>query len=113
MTQVRIRNEGTEVLVIIDGALALQAPWNVAIDIARELIAKARAAEEIAKANDIIFDNAILARSGAPIGLSNNKDIIAETAKEAAWNTTLRRSNIGGLKSEGIVGAPTVRHANG
>lgn len=113
MTQVRIRNEGPEVLVIVDGALSIQAPWNVALDIAHELIAKAKLAEEFAKANDIIFDNALLARMGAPIGLSNNKDIIAETAKEAAWNTTLRRSNIGGLKSDGIAGAPTVRHANG
>lgn len=88
-------------------------PWNAAIDVAHEIIAKARAAEEIAKANNIIFDNALLIRSGAPFGLSNNPDIMKESANEAAWNTTLRRSNLGGLKSEGIVGAPTVRHAHG
>lgn len=111
--RVRIRNEGAEVLVFAEDELVLRIPWNAAIDVAHEIIAKAKAAEEIAKANDIIFDNALLIRSGGSFGLSSNPDIMKESANEAAWNTTLRRSNLGGLKSEGIVGAPIVRHAHG
>ena len=109
MTQVRIRVVGPEVLVIVDDRAVLQCPWNAVLDIAHELIAKAREAEEYAKAENIIFDNALLIRSGAPFGLSNNRDIVAESVKEAGHNTTIRRHMPGGIKSETIVGAPVVR----
>jgi len=109
MEQVRIRHEGTNVQVIVNGALVFDAPWNAAQDIARELKAASLRAEEIAKADGIIFDNALLFRSGAPFGLSNHPDIIKETVKEAGHNTTLRRHLRGGIQSKGIVGKPDVR----
>ena len=109
MPQIRIRQEGAEVTLIVDGKAAFAAPWNVALDIAHEMIAKARLAEEHAKANQIIFDNAMLFRSGAPFGLSNNKNIVTESLKEAAHNYTLRRHMAGGIKSTAIVGTPEVR----
>ena len=112
MTEVRIRHEGAEVQVIVDGKAAITAPWNAALDIAHQMIASARKAEEVAKAEGIIFDNAMLIRSGAPFGLSNHPDIISESLKEAAHNTTLRRHMLGGIKSTTIVGTPEVRHGS-
>lgn len=109
MVRVRIRQEGAEVQVIIEGKAVITAPWNAALDIAHEMIAAARRAEEHAKANQIIFDNAMLFRSGAPFGLSNNKNIVTESLKEAAHNYTLRRHMAGGIKSTAIVGTPEVR----
>ena len=109
MARIRIRTEGAEVILIADGKAVLAAPWNAALDIAHELVAAARRAEEYAKAENIIFDNALLIRSGAPFGLSNNRDIVAESIKEAAHNTTLRRHMLGGIKSTAILGTPEVR----
>lgn len=109
MPQIRIRQEGAEVTLIVDGKAAFAAPWNAALDIARELMASARLAEEHAKAEGIIFDNALLIRSGAPLGLSNNRNIVTESLKEAAHNYTLRRHLRGGIKSTSIVGAPDIR----
>jgi hypothetical protein len=74
----------------------------------RALQAKARDAEEIAKASDIAFDQAILIRAGVPFGFSSDQKIQDEAAKEAAWNTDLRRYMPGGIKSEEQFGRPAV-----
>jgi len=110
VAQIRIRTEGADVILIAEGKAVITAPWNAALDIAHELVAAARRAEEHAKAENIIFDNALLIRSGAPFGLSSHKDIVAESIKEAGHNTTIRRHMPGGIKSTSIVGAPEVRH---
>lgn len=104
----RIRQEGTNVLVIKDGTAVLNMPWDAALAVAHEIIAKARLAEETAKAEDIIFDNALLFRSGAPFGLSNHPDIVKQSLIEAQHNTILRRSNMGGIKSQAVFGTPTI-----
>lgn len=72
------------------------------------LVAKAREAEEQEMAPQIVRDAAILARAGVPIGLSNDPKIQAEAMKEAHWNTELRRAMPGGVKSEAILGTPSV-----
>lgn len=108
MPHIRIRQEGPSVHIIVDGKLAIDAPWNAAIDIARELMQRARLAEECAKANDIIFDQAILARTGAAFGLSDNKDIQHEAMKEASHNPILRRHIPGGIQSQEAVGVPVI-----
>ena len=64
--------------------------------------------EEHAKAEQIAHDTAILYRSGAPFGLSNHPAIKEEAAKEAAWNTQLRRAMPGGVKSQEAFGMPAV-----
>ena len=106
-----IRQEGTCVLFIVDGRLVLTLPWEAALDLARGITIKARAAEEIAKVERVIADQALLIRTGAPIGLTNNPDIQAEAAKEAVSSRDLRRYLPGGVKSEEKFGRPTViRH---
>ncbi len=109
MTQVRVHQEGPEVQLIIDGR-ALLMPWNVALDVSNALRIKARAAEEIAKAEGIIFDQALLIRTGAPLGFTDNPDIQNEAGKEAAHNPALRKYLPGGVKGTEQFGTPTVRH---
>ena len=109
MTNVRVHQEGPEVLLVIDGR-ALKMPWNVALDVSKALQIKARKAEEIAKAEGIIFDQALLIRTGAPLGFTDNPDIQKEAAKEAAHNGDLRKYLPGGVKATEQFGNPTVRH---
>ena len=113
MPKLITRQEGANVIVILDDKLVLNLPWDVALALAQDITQKAKAAEEIAKAEQIILDNAILFRSGVPIGLSNNRDIIAETIKEAQHNPLLRRHMAGGIKSQAIVGTPVLLHGKG
>lgn len=64
-------------------------------------------AEEIAKAEQIAMDAAILCRAGAGFGMSNDPKILDMAKTEAAWNRDLRRA-IPGIKSQTIVGTPTL-----
>ena len=100
-------------------------PWEVADQIAKKSTRAARLAEEVCKANQVIMDNAILQRSGVlpGIGLSNHPLIKEETIKEALHDRDLRRylparkasvaAGIGGIKSRGAVGAPSLIKHNG
>lgn len=83
-------------------------PRPLAAHLWRALVAKARQAEEQAKAESIAADAAILFRSGAPFGLSNDPKIQDEAIKEAAWNRDLRRFMPGGIKSTEVIGVPTI-----
>lgn len=95
-------------LLIVDGRAELEVPWDQAEVLGRALIAKAREAEEIAKADTIAFDHAILLRAGANLGLSNNPKIVEEAGKKAAWDSNLRRYMPGGVRSQENVGVPAV-----
>lgn len=83
-------------------------PRPLARELWRALVAKARQAEEQAKAEEIAADAAILFRAGAPFGLSDDPKIQSEAVKEAAWNRELRRCMPGGIKSTELFGAPTI-----
>lgn len=89
--EVTVRQEGTRVLVIADGRAVLDLPWEGATAVAKALYRQSKKAEELAKAGQIVMDEAILLRSGAPVSLTNQPDIRKEAAKEAAWNSQLRR----------------------
>lgn len=108
-----VRAEGTRVLVLENGRAILDLPYSVAMALSRALRIKALEAEEEAEAERIVFDQAILTRLGVPVGLSNRPDIQREAAKEAAWNSTLRRyippSRAQGIASQAIVGTPIVK----
>jgi hypothetical protein len=107
----RIVTEGTQVLVQFnDGAksFVLQLEHQAAHEIGVGMVCAARKAEEWANAERIALDSAILMRSGAPFTLSDHPTIIAEAAKEAAWNTNLRRCMAGGVKSQEAFGLPTI-----
>ena len=106
----RIRQEGTSVLVIKDGVTVLEMPWDAALAFTQEVRAKAKVAEELATVEKIISDGSILFRSGAPFSLSDNPDIVKETVKEAQYNRDLRRWMPGGIKSQAVMGVPAVYH---
>jgi len=115
MREITARQDGPKVLLILKGFSArdvvAELPWNVALDVASALREKAKDAEEVAKAEGIIFDQALLIRTGAPIGLSSHPDIQAEAAREAVGNRQLRRCLPGGVKSQEQFGRPTIiRH---
>ena len=123
MSEHKLRISHTEngrVIFVFDGKLAFDGgiPWEQADLIARQATRAARLAEEICKANQIIMDNALLQRSGFPIGLSDHPKIKDESIKEALHNRDLRRylpfqkknvgNGIGNIKSRGAVGAPSL-----
>jgi hypothetical protein len=114
--KVSVRHEDEHVVLIIAGGKGVKVPWGKADAIARALTQCARKAEEYAKANKIIYDNALIQRAGFPIGLSDHPKIKAETVKESLYNRNLRRwlpktrkgvdHGMGGIQSRGSVGAP-------
>lgn len=89
--QVTVRQEGTQVLILQEGRLLLEMPYQAALDLANAIRNRAKAAEEIALADTVIMDQAILLRAGAGVGLAVDANIRKEAVKEAAWNTSLRR----------------------
>jgi hypothetical protein len=104
---VRVGQQAHHVVLEIDGH-ATDMPWEAAKQLGRALLTMAGKAEEYAKHAEIAFDQAILLRSGAPFGLTNNPDIQHEAAVEAASNRQLRRQMPGGIKSREALGTPTV-----
>lgn len=110
MQRIRIGQDGPNVIITIDGR-AIEMPWNAALDVGKALIKKARAAEEIAKSEGLIFDQALLIRTGAPLGFSSHPDIQSEAAKEAAHNPQLRKYLPGGVKATEQFGSPNVSRA--
>jgi hypothetical protein len=105
---VTVRQEGLHVLIIEDGKAILYLPYQAALELARAIYIKAKQAEELAQADRIAFDQAIILRRGLRFGLTNRPDIQDEARKEAAWNTTLRRALPGGIRSQEQVGTPAV-----
>lgn len=106
-TEVTIRHEEGRVLLIINGK-GVSIPWKHADEIARGLKAKARQAEEYAKANKIIHDGALALRVGVPIGFSADPKIRDRIELEAAHNRELRRALPGGVKSQTHFYPPSV-----
>lgn len=108
-----VRQEGTHVILLLDGRKVCDdIPWESALQMAKAIYVQAKKAEELAKVDRIIDNQAILLRAGAPFGLSNNKDIQKEAVKESLFNRLLRRyipfhKGLKGIESRGIVGTPT------
>lgn len=111
LKQITVRQEGPKVLLLSGGILIAEMPWEAADQLANAIRAKARQAEELQKAEQIAFDQAVLFRSGAPIGLTRHRAIMSEAIKQALWNTELRRYMPGGVKSQEVFGTPAIlRH---
>jgi len=107
----QVRREGAKVQIILEGRLLMQLSWESALALAKELHHVAKLAEEEANAETIIIDQAILQRSGFPIGLVTRRDMALLAANEAAWNTKLRRYiRKSRIHDHGMVYAPSVRH---
>ena len=79
-----------------------------ALELAEALRTQAKRAEEWEKASQIAADQAVLLRAGIPIGLTSHPVIQAEAAKIAAWDRDLRRYLPGGVRSQSVVGAPSI-----
>jgi hypothetical protein len=112
--KLRVHGPCVTALIKVDGReFALQdLPWDAAAKIGEAFTTAAKEAEEYAKANNIIQDQAILYRSGAPFALTNNPKMQHEAKKEAVTSRVLRRSNLrmraGGIPSQESVGRPMV-----
>lgn len=110
-----IRQEGERVLLIYNGQTTISLPWKAALEVAKALTIQAKKAEELANAERIISDQAILTRVGFPIGLTNHPAMLKEAMKEAAWNSNLRRyippMRAGGIASQAVFGTPSISQA--
>ena len=109
----RTFNDGdVKVVVEIDGKNAKAIPWRAADAIADALHANARICEQNEKAQQVIYDAAILARTGIPVGLIHNDPKMTDEArKESMYNRDIRRSNlpkIGSVPSQEVFGTPTI-----
>jgi len=111
MSTLRFRQNYTGVQILRDGKIVADLPWDAALRAADALRQVSKRAEEWAQAEKIASDQALLIRTGAPIGLSNNPTIIGEAKKRAQHDRDLRRYLPGGIRSKTVFGAPTiVRH---
>jgi len=110
--EISVRQEGERVVILRDGQLALDLPYEAALSLAKAIRIKALQAEEQANAEAIVFDQALLFRLGVPLGLTGNRDIKREAVKESAWNADLRRyigrNRTKGIRSSEAVGTPTI-----
>ena len=105
---ISLKVDGNRVIIIEGGKIVLNLPWNMAGPIGKALVKNAKKAEENEKALQIIKDQALIQRVGFPVGLTNNPEMQKEAMKVAQHDKDLRRFLPGGIKSEGIVGTPTV-----
>ena len=103
-----VRVDKDRVIILEEGKAILNIPWNMALPLGKALVKRAKTAEEHANALQIIKDQALIQRVGFPIGLTNNPAIQKEAMKEAVNSRELRRALPGGIKSQSIVGVPTV-----
>lgn len=105
-----VRSDGDMVLIVNRSALAIDMPADTARELWTATAGKAREAEELANADHVAMDAAILHRSGAPFGLAHAPAIRKEAAKLAQHDEKLRRYMKDGIKSAEVVPAPTISH---
>lgn len=101
--QLTIHRQGLEFTFELQGRIWFQCPYTTARQIAKALLAKGRELEEQAKALQIIADEAILLRTGLPIGLSYNPQI-----NRAAWKAAEDVHFPGAKIPEAIFYPPTI-----
>lgn len=100
--------DGDKVIASFNRRVYVVLTPKAALEIAKALTAAAKQAEEVQNAGQIITDSAILMRAGAPFTLSSNPKILDAARSAAAWDRDLRRFMPGGVKSEAVVGTPTL-----
>lgn len=103
----RVRDEGKTVVLILDGR-ATEMPPQIARQLARALHAKAGRCEEVIEAERIAFDQAILMRAGATIGLTNRPEILRDAITAAGHDRRIRRYMPGGIRAKAVFGTPTI-----
>lgn len=111
MNHIKIRTEGTDVVLILDGKRIATMPYQTADELQRAIYIKAREAEELDKAYQVIEDGAWLMRMGIPIGFTDNSKMRQEIAKMAVYDKRLRKylPKMQGVKSKESFGAPSLK----
>ncbi len=111
----RTFNNGVKIIVEIDGHKPVAIPWEAADEIAEALKLNARIVEQNMKANQVIYDAAIVARTGLPIGLIAPTPMAAKMKDEARKvsenDRGIRKSNlpkIGSIPGQEVFGTPKV-----
>lgn len=81
---------------------------KVATSVATALTIGRLKLDEMAQAERIARDSAIMLRAGSNFGLSNDPRILGVAKTLASWDSTLRRCMPGGVKSEEAFGTPAL-----
>lgn len=100
----------TRTLMIVSGKASAAIPWTTCIQIASSFRVAARKGEEYAKANDIIRDQALLVRTGAPFAFSDDPRILDAARTEAQWGDTRTQMPMS-IPSPRGVGTPEIFHS--
>lgn len=108
---ITVRREGARVMLIQDGVLLLDLPWDQAKRLARAVRVQAAAAEARAKVNQVISDQAVFIRKRIPIALTSDPAVFKEAGNVAAHDRDLRRYCPGGIPSGVKFGVPSVTGA--
>ena len=111
----RTFNDGVQVIVEIAGRKPKGMPWRAADAVADALKINARICEQNEKANQVIYDTAILARTPLPIGLIAPTPLAPKMIDEARnvsqFDRDIRKSNlpkIGSVAGQEVFGTPDV-----
>ncbi len=83
---------GDRVVMVHNGKVITDMPWQSAYEFAKQLQKAGGKAEEFAKREQIIDDQALLIRTNAPIGLSADPHIQKEAFKKAETDRGLRKA---------------------
>jgi len=81
--EIEIYRTGLEFLFVLRGQEWIRCPWTAAMKIASVVRTQVAALQELAHAEQVVEDAAILMRSGIPVGLTHNPKIIKEAWKAA------------------------------
>jgi len=113
---IRVLQNGPRVLLLVNGTLVADIPAGKAKEVGGALRVVGARAEEWEQAERLIQDQAIMIRTGAPIGLTDNVAINKAALTEAQWGN-LRRyiPNPGAIKSAEVFARATIKvgKANG
>jgi len=107
MSEFRVRADGTRVVLIKDGQLTAILPWEAALQLSRALHVQAKRAEEWAKQDRVIGDQALLCRLGVKLGLIRDPRLRPAAVQRALHDRDLRRYVPQGRVVDAM-GTPTV-----
>jgi hypothetical protein len=105
---INVSADGANVQLAYNGKLVADLEWKAALALAKALYIKAKQAEEWAKADQVMGDQALMLRTNAPFGLTNNPAILKEAAKEAQWGDMRRYVPMKGVPSREAFGTPAI-----
>jgi len=103
-----VRRQGDRILLLDSGRLLLELPYPAARELARALLTQAVRVDEVAHAQEVVADQALLLRSGAPFALTQVSGLLHEASRLARYDRSLRRA-LPGVVPVAKVGVPSIR----